>query len=115
MEIKTDNDLKQYRKENSIKLVAKYQSLIEDVFNIFDKNEDGENDDKKETEQKKLDRIKKRSVALDQVNEFLNKIEELERHLKELDETKSKEKIKSNKTEDNNSLKHPTKARAKSK
>lgn len=112
--MKTDTDLRNYRKEKSLSLVAKYKSLIEDVFDIFEKNQDDESDDKKETEQKKLDRIKKRSVALDQVNEFLNKIESLEHHLKEVEEI-NKSGTGAQPVEEQKHFKHPTKARAKSK
>lgn len=104
-------DLKNYRKEQTVSLVEKYKSLIDDVFKIFDENVEDENgDDKKETEQKKLERIKKRSVALDQVNEFLDKIESLEHHLKESVQSENTENTK---LKELKGYTHPTKARAK--
>jgi len=110
--MKTDIDVKEYRKEKTLSLIEKYKSLIDDVFEIFDENkqEDSSEDDKEETEQKKLEKIKKRSAALDQVDVFLIKIESLEHHLKESKEAENDNSIEIKKEE--KGFQHPTKARA---
>lgn len=79
------NALKEYRKEQSLELINKYKDLIDKTFTVADKDLlqekiDKEGDDN-ETEQKYLEAIKKRRVALDEVDLMLDKIEKLERHV----------------------------------
>ena len=111
--MKNDVDVKEYRKEKTLNLIKKYKSLIDDVFKIFDENkqEDSGEDDKEETEQKKLEKIKKRSIALDQVDLFLTKIESLEHHVKESKES-DKDSSTEVKKEEKEGFLHPTKKRA---
>lgn len=117
--MQTEIDVKEYRKKKTLELVDKYKSLIEDVFRIFNddkgsRDDDDEKDDGKQTtEQKKLEKIKKRSAALEQVEVFLNKIENLEHHLRESNNEKSEDSSKGNVPE--NGFTHPTKANARSK
>lgn len=79
------NALKEYRKVNSLKLINEYRDLIEKTFTVVDKDLLQDKIDKKgddnETEQKYLEAIKKRRVALDEVDLMLDKIEKLERHV----------------------------------
>jgi hypothetical protein len=111
--MKNDADVKEYRKEKTLNLIEKYKSLIDDVFKIFDENKQEyiSEDDKEETEQKKLEKIKKRSVALDQVDLFLTKIESLEHHVKESQESQ-KDNTTEEKKEEKEGYLHPTKKRA---
>jgi vacuolar-type H+-ATPase subunit I/STV1 len=112
--MKTDQDVQKFRKEKTLSLIDKYKSLIDDVFEIFEEDASGESeeDGKEETEHKKLERIKKRSTALDQVDVFLNKIESLEHHLKASEG--SGDGDQSQEKQQEKGFQHPTKGRAKS-
>tara|TARA_B100001146_G_C16187775_1_gene437653 strand:- start:676 stop:1014 length:339 start_codon:yes stop_codon:yes gene_type:complete len=111
--MKTEIDVKKYRKDQTIKLIEKYKSLIDDVFEVFEDNvPEIEEDEKEDSEEKKLNRIKKRSAALEHVDGFLLKIENLEHHLKEAEENSDDETV-TTKKEEPKGFQHPTKARAK--
>lgn len=116
--METEIDVKEYRKKKTLELIEKYKNLIDDVFNIFNEDvsikedSDDKDDGKQPTEQKKLEKIKKRSGALEQVEVFLNKIENLEHHLKESNSAKEGEPP--NNKESDNGFTHPTKANARS-
>lgn len=76
------NQIKDYRKEKTLELIEKYKDLIDKTFSVADKDllqEKIEDDgDESQTEQKFLDAIKKRRIALDEVDLMLDKIEKLE-------------------------------------
>ena len=77
-------EIRKYRKETTEYLIKSYRDLIKKTFEIIDKDLlqtkiDGE--DEKDTEQRFLDAIKKRRLALDEVDLMLDKIEKLERTL----------------------------------
>ena len=74
--------IKSYRKEKTLQLIDKYKDLIDKTFSVADKDllqdkieQDG---DDSQTEQKYLEAIKKRRIALDEVDLMLDKIEKLE-------------------------------------
>jgi hypothetical protein len=76
------DQIKDYRKEKTLELIEKYKDLIDKTFSVADKDllqdkieDDG---DESQTEQKFLDAIKKRRIALDEVDLMLDKIEKLE-------------------------------------
>ncbi len=108
-------DIKEYRKKKTLELIDKYMGLIDNVFQIFDDNKeievDDEKDDKVSMEQKKLDKIKKRSAALEQVDVFLDKIASLEHHFAENKEPGQNQPLTTVKKMEGYT--HPTKARAK--
>ena len=113
--MKNDIDVKKFRKEKTISLIEKYKGLIDNVFEIFDNNKcDSEDEEKDVSEQKKLERIKKRSTALEQVDVFLDRIEKLEHHLKEDEEERTDENgQKIPDTSTRQGYVHPTKRNAK--
>lgn len=79
---------KEYRKETSVELIENYKNLIEKTFKVTDKDllEDKLNSESdKETEQKFLDAIKRRRVALDEIDVMLEKIEKLEISINTID------------------------------
>lgn len=82
-ETKTIEDIQVYRKDKSLKLITEYKDLIGKTFTIVEKDllqETIDNEDEKETEQRYLDAIKKRRIALDEVDLMLDKIEKLEKN-----------------------------------
>lgn len=109
--MKTELDVKKYRQEKTLNLIEKYKSLIDETFEVFEENKTIEEEEgNEEAEDKKLNRIKKRSSALEQVDDFLNKIESLEHHLKESKQTEEGETQGINESK---GYQHPTKVRAK--
>ncbi len=97
-------EIKEYRKKQSLDLIEKYKDLISKTFTVVDKDLlQGKIDsdvDENESEQKYLDAIKKRRIALDEVDLILDKIEKLERHTmpdEEVEAEKSKaDQVKKN-------------------
>lgn len=79
---KTDAEkTKEYREKTSLELIENYKDLIKKTFEVTDKDllqEKIDSEDNKETEQKYLDAIKKRRIALDEVDIMLEKIEKIE-------------------------------------
>ena len=102
---KTDVEkTKEYRKKTSLELIDNYKDLIEKTFTVTDKDLlqlkiDSESD--KETEQKFLDAIKRRRVALDEINLMLENIEKLEVSINAIDG-----KVEDENTETNPNNKH---------
>ena len=86
---KTDAEkTKEYRKQTSLELIDNYKDLIEKTFTVTDKDllQDKLNSESdKETEQKFLDAIKRRRVALDEIDLMLEKIEKLEISINAID------------------------------
>jgi hypothetical protein len=86
---KTDAEkTKEYRKQTSLELINNYKDLIEKTFTVTDKDllQDKLNSESdKETEQKFLDAIKRRRVALDEIDLMLDKIEKLEISINAID------------------------------
>lgn len=86
---KTDAEkTKEYRKKTSLELIDNYKDLIEKTFTVTDKDllQDKLNSESdKETEQKFLDAIKRRRVALDEIDLMLEKIEKLEISINAID------------------------------
>jgi len=82
-------NLREYRKNKTQKLFEAYKDLIEKTFEVVDKDllqEQIDGEDEKATEQRFLDSIKKRRVSLDEVDIMLDKIEKLEKVLKDGEE-----------------------------
>lgn len=88
MEDNTD-EIKKYRKDKSLKLIDKYKDLIYKTFAVADKDllqgQIDDDEDETQKEAKLLEALKKRRIALDEVNIMLDKIESLERHIKSED------------------------------
>lgn len=83
-------ELKDYRKDKSMKLFEAYKDLIEKTFEVIDKDllqeKIDDDEDEKQSEQRFLDAITKRRKALDEVDVMLDKVEKLERGLKTTDD-----------------------------
>ncbi len=80
--MEANEKIKAYRKETTEELIENYKDLIKKTFEVTDKDllqEKIDGADEKETEQKYLDAIKKRRVALDEIDMMLDKIEKLEK------------------------------------
>lgn len=87
---KTDAEkTKEYRKKTSLELIDNYKDLIKKTFKVTDKDlldEKLNSESDKETEQKFLDGIKRRRVALDEIDLMLEKIEKLEVSINAIDD-----------------------------
>lgn len=85
-----NTEVKEYRKEKSMKLFSAYKDLIEKTFEVIDKDllqeKIDDDEDEKQSEQRFLDAIQKRRKALDEVDVMLDKVEKLERGLKSDDD-----------------------------
>jgi hypothetical protein len=108
-EIKTSEDVKKYCKETCIKLIEKHQDIIQKTFKIIDRDKLDEEIEKaidsedNKSESTVLTKIQNRKKALNAVEDSIEKIDALSRHLDE------PEKPEATKTENNNSGKSPVK------
>ena len=86
---KTDTEkTKDYRKKTSLELIDKYKDLIQKTFEVADKDllqEEIDNENENQKEQRLLEALKKRRVALDEVDIMLEKIEKLENSITGID------------------------------
>lgn len=93
METKKDSSI-EYIEETSLKLIDKYKDVIEKTFEISDKDllqEEIDDEDEKQKEGRLLDALKKRRLALDEVDIILEKIEKIEKRLNLTEETPNQE------------------------
>jgi hypothetical protein len=79
-----NDELRKYIVDTSMELIDHYKDLVKKTFEVADKDllqdkidADGDKDD----ENKLLDAIKKRRVALDEADHILEKIEKLEQRI----------------------------------
>lgn len=78
-------ETKKFRTDNTVKLIEKYKDLVNKTFEVIDKDKLQEkiDADDSDSEQKFLDAVKKRRVALDEVGVILEKVEKLEMSIRE--------------------------------
>lgn len=99
------NEIEDYRKNKTIELIEKYKDLILKTFIVADKDllqgKIEEDANETQTEQAYLDAIKKRRVALDEVDLMLDKIEKLEQQINpKSEDEKDREGMKRNWTKE---------------
>lgn len=73
-----------YLEETSLKLIENYKDVIEKTFDISEKDllqGEIDDEDEKQKESRLLDALKKRRLALDEVDIILEKIEKIEQRL----------------------------------
>lgn len=84
-----------YSKETTEELIGNYKDLIKKTFEVTDKDllqEKIDSENSEESEEKYLNAIKKRRVALDEVDTMLEKIIKLELRVTGAAETEEKQK-----------------------
>lgn len=89
---------KEYIDNTTSELINNYKDLIKKTFEVTDKDllqEKIDSEDDGATEDKYLNAIKKRRVALDEVDLMLDKIDKLETRLIKKDESGNSESISS--------------------
>lgn len=85
----TLEEIAEYRKEQSLKLIGKHQEIIDKTYEVIDmdildseikkaEKKSDEKDSKSAKESVFLEKIRKRATALEQVEKSLLKIQELE-------------------------------------
>lgn len=88
---------KTYSEETTETLIDNYKDLIKKTFEVTDKDllqEKIDAESEEESEEKYLNAIKKRRIALDEVDIMLEKIDKLENKINNTDEEKPKSTVK---------------------
>ncbi len=117
--MKSVSQVNEYKNKTTLELIEKYEGLIGETFEIFNKsvgqaNTTKDGKEKELSEKEKLNKIQDRSAGLEQISNFLSKIEVLSGRLIEDNKGESSDGKTVVKKQDKEHYLHPTKQNAKS-